>query len=96
MYLSQRDFHDLKHFWKSFCVRVFITFCDMVWIFLMLSKRRPLSYNFILGNRKKITGGEVWGVKIVGGDCRIRGRQNLLHNERRVSRSVVSLTHDFM
>jgi hypothetical protein len=40
-YRFQRDFRDRKHFWKSFCVSVFITFCDMVWISLMLSKVTP-------------------------------------------------------
>jgi len=49
----QLDFHDRKHFWNSFCVSVLITFYDTVWISIMLSKRRPLSLNFIFGNRKK-------------------------------------------
>jgi len=51
----QRGFHDRKHFWKSYCVS-FFTFCDMVWISLMLPKRRPLSFNFIFRNRKKSQG----------------------------------------
>ena len=88
---SQRDFHDRRHFWKSYCFSVFITFCDTVWISLMLSKRRPLSFNFIFGNRKKITGDEVRWVGRMGDDCRIRRSQNLPHKERRVSRSVVMM-----
>jgi hypothetical protein len=47
------DFHDRKHFYKTFHVSVLITFCDTVLIYIMLSKRRPLKLNFIFGNRKR-------------------------------------------
>jgi hypothetical protein len=57
----------------------------------MLSKRRPLSLNFIFGNRKKMTEGQVLLVERAGDNCHIRRRQKLLHNERRVSRSVVMM-----
>jgi hypothetical protein len=48
----QRDFHDRKHYWKSFRVSVSITSRDSVWISSMLSKRRPLNFNFNFGNKK--------------------------------------------
>jgi hypothetical protein len=48
---SQRDFHDRKHCWKSFCVHVFIASCDSVWIYSMLQKHGNLSFNFM--HRKK-------------------------------------------
>jgi hypothetical protein len=50
---SQLDFHNQKHCWESFCVSVFITSCDSVWISLLLSKHCLLSFNFIFRNRKK-------------------------------------------
>jgi len=34
-------------------LHVFMTFCDTVWISLLLSKRCTLSFNLIFGNRKK-------------------------------------------
>jgi hypothetical protein len=50
-------FHCLLHFWdaswKSFSVRMSSTLCDSAWIFSMVPNRRPFSFNFISGNRKK-------------------------------------------
>ena len=88
---SQRDFHDRKHWWKSFRVSVFIMSCHSVWISSVLSKPRPLSFNFVFGNRKKNHRDEVRWIGSVGCDCCLRRRQKLLHNERRVSRSALMM-----
>jgi len=66
-------------------------FCDTVWFSLMLSKRRPLSLNFMFGIGKKSRRGEVRWVGRMGDGCLIRRSQKLFHNERRVSRSVVMM-----
>jgi hypothetical protein len=47
-----KDFHDRDHWWKSFCVSIFITACNLAWISSVLSKHRPFSFNFILRNKK--------------------------------------------
>ena len=36
---SQQDFHDWKHYWKSFHVSIFITSCESVWIPSMSSQQ---------------------------------------------------------
>jgi hypothetical protein len=66
----QQDFHDRKHFWKSFHISVLITFCDTVWICIMLWKCLHLGLNFIFGNRRKSqmawTGEEGrWGMTVI-------------------------------
>jgi hypothetical protein len=66
----QWDFHDWKHFWKSFHVSIFIMFCDSIWIYSVLSKCHHLSFNWIFGNIKKITAARSseyrgWGMTIL-------------------------------
>jgi hypothetical protein len=44
--------------------------CDSAWIFSMVSKRRPFSFNFIYRNRKKSQGAKCgdyggWGIKAI-------------------------------
>jgi hypothetical protein len=66
----QRDFHNRKHFWKSFRLCVLITFCDTVWISIMLWKCLHLGLNFIFGNRRKSQRAwsgeeERWGMTVI-------------------------------
>jgi len=58
----------------------------------MLSKLRPpLEFQFNLREWEKIKGDGVRWVGKVGDYCRLRRSQKLLHNEWRVSRSVVMM-----
>jgi len=73
---------------------VSIISCDSAWISSVVSKRRPFSRNFILGNRKKSQGtrsGELGGVGGggVGNHCNVFGSQAVSNNEWCVSGRVV-------
>jgi hypothetical protein len=55
---------------KSFSAIVSSTHCDPGWIFSVISNRRPFSFDFIFGNRKKSQGaksGEYgeWGMTVI-------------------------------
>jgi len=54
-------------------------------------KTPPLELKFHLREWKKMTEGEIRWVERAGDNCHIRKSQKLLHNERRVSRSVVMM-----
>jgi hypothetical protein len=70
------SFHGSMHPWKFSSVSVLSTSCDSAWISSIVSKRRPFSRNFILGNKKK---SQVRGQanRGVGNDCRVFGNQEL-------------------
>ena len=89
MQRPQRVSHDFMHPSKFSNVSVSITSYDSAWISSVVSKRRPFSHNFILGNRKKIAGGGVVRRMGVRGDhCNIFGSQELSNNDWCVSGRV--------
>ena len=63
--------HRLLHFWNaSWNVRMSSTPCHSAWISSIVSNRRPFSFNFSFGNRKKSQGaksGEYveWGITAI-------------------------------
>jgi len=77
------------HPWKFSNVSVSITSCDSAWIFPFVSKRRPLSRNFILENRKKVVEGVVSRIGGVGNHYNFFVSQELSNNEWCVSGRVV-------
>jgi hypothetical protein len=55
----------------------------------MVSNRRPFSFNFIFGNRKKSQGAKSGGVRWVGNDSHFVFLQKLLGKDGSVRRGVV-------
>jgi len=68
------------HPWKFSNLSVSITSCDSAWISSVVSKRRPFSRNFILGNRKNQKG-RGQANRGVGNYCNVFGSQEFSKNE---------------
>jgi hypothetical protein len=64
------------------------TLCDSAWISSVVSNRRPFSFDFIFGNRKKSQGAK-WGEYGGWGMTAIFFRQKLLGEDGSVRRGVV-------
>lgn len=59
-------FHFIKQSWKPSFKISCNTFDEFVFMLSMVSKRRPFSIDSDFGNKKKIAGSQVWGVRGLG------------------------------